>query len=62
MRRHLDPKTYDDQNQIIVEKYRAGWRIPVIAGYIGVSTSLICGRLNILERDKGLERRRNSGN
>ena len=62
MSRHLNPKVYDDQNSIIIDKYTAGWKISIIAGYIGVSGPLVHNRLRILQRDGKLVRRSNSGN
>jgi len=63
MSRHLNPKVYDDQNQIIIDKYCLGWPVNTIAGYIGVSRFLVHARIVILRRDGKLElRSNNSGN
>ena len=55
--RLLDSKIQEVQDQIIAEKYLAGWRKPVIASYIGISIGLVNGRLQILKRDKKVKQR-----
>ena len=63
MGRLLNPKVYDDQNSIIAQKYYAGWKINIIAGYVGISSGLLRSRLEILKRDgKIVLRSLDSGN